>query len=399
MKYYAREKVNMDRQPEIDCLKALCIFLMIIVHAYENCAEEPGWIFAIFRLGETLTGAASFMICMGLGMVYSKSLSPRMYAYRGFELLTISQLLNIIRDSIPSLIAWWITGEQIYIANVLVIQTDILTFAGFAYLLMGLLAYLRISDRWIVALGVAMNAAAFALSRVFRTTGNYALDQFLGFFVLTEAEAYFPLCSYFIFVAFGYALGRFYQRIQDKDGLSTRVLQIGLPAVVAYYVLRFLAPLPFLPPFNTLEQYVMNPLSDAWANCVMAICWMALFHKLLKYRGGKAPYIAMHFSLYVNSYYCISYVFFTPLETFMLVKWGRLMPGTLIPFLYGLLVIVACYFIIQWNEHRLHFSISRLRGRKRIAIFSIIWLLTLAIGMYSYPRTEVFATFWNDYLM
>lgn len=399
MKYLSREKVNTGRQPEVDCLRALTVFLMIIVHAFENCAEEPGVIFEIFHLGETFTGAATFMLCMGWSMLYSKSLSPKMYAYRGFELLTIGQLLYIVRDSIPSLIAWWATGEQLYIANVLVFQTDILTFAGFAYLLMGLLVYMRIPGGWILAIGAIMNAAAFALSGAFLTTGSYALDQFLGFFVLTKAEAYFPLCAYFIFVAFGYVLGGVYQRIQDKDGLSTRVLQIGLPAVAAYYALRFLAPVPLLPPFNTVEQYVLNPLTDAWANCAMAICWMALFYKLLKHRGGKAPYIAMHFSLYVNSYYCISWVFFAPLQKLMLATRGSLMPGTWLPFIYGLLVTVACYFIIEWNEHRLHFSISKLRGRRRIAVFSAIWLLTLAICLYAYPRTETFATFWNDYLM
>ena len=79
-KYFSKEAVNCGRQPELDCRKALCIFLMVSVHAYENCAETPGGIFDAFRVGETLTGAATFMLCMGMGMRYSKTLSPKLYA-------------------------------------------------------------------------------------------------------------------------------------------------------------------------------------------------------------------------------------------------------------------------------------------------------------------------------
>ena len=371
---------------------------MVFVHAFESVAEDPAGIFHFFRVGETLTGAASFMLCMGWGMQYSRSMNLKTYVHRGIELLTVGQLLNIIRDSIPTLIGYWITGEQAYIANVLVVQTDILTFAGFAYLFMGLLLRLRVPHKGILGLGVIMNAAAFALSKVFRTTGVYALDQLLGFFIVTEAESYFPLCSYFIFVAFGYVLGDVYKHIRDKDGLSTRVLQICLPVVVAYYVLRFCVPLPLLPEFNTIEQYIMNPLSDAWVNCFMAVCWMAIFHKLIKRRDGKAPYIAMHLSLYVNSYYCISYTFYTPMATLLTATTGGVLPGTWLPFLYGVLVFIACYFIINWNEKHLHFGIARLKGRRRMVVFAVIWLLTVAICIYAYPRIEVFATIWNEYL-
>ena len=102
------------------------------------------------------------------------------------------------------------------IANVLVVQTDILTFAGFAFLLMGFIVNLNATPRIILAIGIIMNATAFALSGVFRTTGNYAVDQFLGFFVGTNAEAYFPLFCYFIFVAFGYAMGGIYRHMVKR---------------------------------------------------------------------------------------------------------------------------------------------------------------------------------------
>ena len=76
-----------------------------------------------------------------------------------------------------------------------------------------------------------------------------------------------------------------------------------------------------------------------------------------------------------------------------------LMPGGLLPFVYGLFTLVACYFIIEWNSKHLHFGIARLRGAKRKAVFCLIWALTIAVVLYAMPRIETFATPGNNYLL
>ena len=400
MKYLATEKVNRGRQPEIDCLKAFCIVFMILLHAYEECAEEPGGFYNVLVGIEALTGAGAFMICMGLGMRYSRRQSPKDDLTRGFALLTVSQLLNLLRDSLPCLIAYWGTGRQIFLATaLLIVQTDILTFAGFAFLLIALLRHLKLSDGAILGLGLCMNVAAFALSGVFRTTGNYLLDQLLGFFLVTDAEAYFPLGCYFVFVAFGYALGGLYLRIKDKDALSTRVLLVCGPIAAVYYALRFTVPFPLLPDFFSIERYVMTPATDAVALCLMTLCVLSLFHKLLRLGGGEPPRFVKHLSGHINQYYCVSYVFISPMNTLLLALRDELLPGTLLPLLYGLLVLTACYFIIEWNDKRLHFGIANLKGRKRTVVYAAIWIATLAIIVYVYPQVEEYATVWNDYLL
>ena len=400
MKYLATEKVNRGRQPEIDCLKAFCIVFMILLHAYEECAEEPGGFYNVLVGIEALTGAGAFMICMGLGMRYSRRQSPKDDLTRGFVLLTVSQLLNLLRDSLPCLIAYCGTGKQIFMATaLLIVQTDILTFAGFAFLLIALLRHLKLSDGVILGLGFGMNVAAFALSGVFRTTGNYLLDQLLGFFLVTDAEAYFPLGCYFVFVAFGYALGGLYLRIKDKDALPTRVLLVCGPIAAVYYALRFTVPFPLLPDFFSTERYVMTPATDAVALCLMTLCVLSLFHKLLRLGGGEPPRFVKHLSGHINQYYCVSYVFISPMNTLLLALRDELLPGTLLPLLYGLLVLLACYFIIEWNDKRLHFGIANLKGRKRTVVYAAIWIATLAIIVYVYPQVEEYATVWNDYLL
>ncbi len=361
MGYFAKENVNKGRQPEIDCLKAFCIVCMILLHTYEDLATVPaGPLYAFLDFACIFLGAGAFMICMGIGMRYSRNQTPKNYLLRGFEILTVGQLLNLARNALPNLIAWWIKGEQIFIANsLLVIQADILSFAGIAFMLLALLKKLRVPDAAILLLGLAMNLIGLPLYNAMKSPSNFLLSQLLGYFVLTDAESYFPLCAYFFFVAFGYFIGGLYPRIADKEGLSTRVLLIGLPVCVAYYALRMNGLIPFLPEFGSDIAYVLNPGPDAVASCLASLVALAAFYK----------------------------------------PRGSLMPGLLLPTLYGFFVLAACRFIIDWNEKYLHFGIVKLKNPKRAAAFIAIWVATVAVVAYAYPRIEVFATSWNNYLL
>ena len=398
MSYLADREVNRGRQPEIDCLKAFCIFFMIFLHGFEELAEQETLVHHIITLIECLTGAGAFMLCMGIGTRYSRKQEPRDYLIRGFELLTVGQALNLVRDALPNLIAWWCKGEPTFIAmSLLVVQTDIMTFAGFAFMLLALFKKLKLPDGAIVGVSIAMNAFAFILSHFFRTTGSYLADQLLGFIVVTKAEAYFPLCCYFVFVAFGYVLGGIYPRIKDKDALSTRVLMICGPLAVAYYLLRAFVPVPLLPEFDSTEMYIMKPVTDALANCLMSLALLALFHKLLRHRDAPKP--VNHLSGHINQYYCYSYVLLTPASVLLLATRGELLPGTLLPLLSGLVTLVICCLVIEWLDRKgLPNSITKLKMPWKAVVFTVVWIATIAVFAYAYPRITEFATIWNDYL-
>ena len=97
MKYLADEKVNTGRQPEIDMTKAVIIILMIVVHSFQGFLQNSGFLTnAIYNTGY-INGAAAFMICMGIGMRYSRRQDPKDTALRGIALLTVGQLLNLLR--------------------------------------------------------------------------------------------------------------------------------------------------------------------------------------------------------------------------------------------------------------------------------------------------------------
>lgn len=400
MKFLSEKAVNPGRQQEIDCLKAFCIIPMILLHTFETCAQDEFIFYHAVHILEVFTGAAAFMFCMGLGTRYSRHQSPRDYMLRGFQLLAGAQFLYLLRNGLPNLIAWWIKGEQVYIANaLLVLESDIMTFAGFAFLLLALLSRLHAGGGTVFAIGLVMNAAAFALSRVFRSTGNYLLDAVLGFFVVTGAESYFPLCTYFVFVAAGYWIGGLYPRIRDKDSLSTRVLMICAPIAAGWYILRATVSLPVMPAFLTSEQYILNFGPDALANCTAAVSLLALFHKLLARGSGEAPGFVKHLSKHINEYYCISYVMLWPMQTLLLATTGALMPGAWLPLFYGLFTIAVTYGIIEWKNKHMRPGIAAHEGRRRVIAFAAAWILTIAVVVYAYPRILEYANIWNNYLI
>ena len=78
---------------------------------------------------------------------------------------------------------------------------------------------------------------------------------------------------------------------------------------------------------------------------------------------------------------------------------GELLHGILIPLAYGVIVIVLCYVLIECNERHFHFGISALKEKKRIIVYSMIWILTFAVVLYVYPRLTEYSNVWNNYLL
>ena len=400
MSLFAKEKVNRGRQPEIDALKATCILCMIALHSFEDLGCEPFVLYSFVDWMCAFLGAAAFMFCMGLGMRYSRHQEPGFLAARGFELLTVGQVLNLVRNALPNLIAWWIKGEQFFIANaMLVFQADILSFAGLAFMLLALLKRLKASDGAILITGLALNIAAFLVSDPVPAPKNFLLSQLLGFFVMTNAEAYFPLASYFVFVAAGYFVGGWYPRIRDKRALANRVLMIGVPVCVVYYALRFNGLIPGLPEFYSYEQYILQPGPDAAATMLVSLVFMAASYRAIDHFGGRLPKFVQHLSVNINQYYCVSCVIILTLQTLLMATRGELLTGRLIPTLIAAAIIAACYIIIELNNRRLNWHVATLTGTKRRVVFAAIWILSAVVAAYAYPRIEVFATLWNDYLL
>lgn len=386
---------------EIDLLKAICIIGMIFNHTFEDLGSYDSG--AVGFLNEYLVvfvGASGFMIAMGIAMHYTRNQSWKAYAMRGFTILTVGQLLNLVRNVCFNLIVYWLTGTQWFIAQtLLVLQADILSFAGLSFLLMSLFKGMKLPAAVPFGFGLVMNIAAWPLSTVMPTGSSYLLRQLLGYFVLTNAESFFPLTSYFVLVAFGYWIGELYPRINDKDGLAKRILLICVPVYVAFAWIRSTVPIPFLPEFQSDLQYSLLVGPDALASCVVSMIMLALFHLIIKAAGGRVHPMFSHLSTHINQYYCISYVLILWTQTLLMAFRGTLWSGWQIPAIVALVIIVFCYVIIESRNRIKLRKEQKLQKKRLMAIALLTWTLTIVVTIYVYPRIDVYANVWNSYLL
>ena len=394
---FSKEKVNMGHQCEIDYLKALGVFLMVETHYYDEFS--PGYFSEIIYFLSFILGAAGFMLLMGIGMQYSRYHAPKNYIARGIGLLTMGQLLNLLRDCLPNLLAYWATGKNVFISRALqVIEADILPFAGLSFFLLAFMKTLKLSSGTILIISLIMNIAAYPLFNIMESPKNFLLSQFLGFFVLTDAESFFPLCSYFVFVAFGYWLGDLYQHMTNKDKFYNLVLIICLPLVTIYYYFRSHYDIPYLPEYFSDEHYCLCPGPDAIASCMTNLIALALFYKLDEMLGGKTPEFVTHAGKNLNQYYIISCIIIFHSCIYIIATKGEHAPKEVkAPTFFSLMVIVICRITIDMNDKYIGFTITKLKKPKQNIVFALVWILSIISVIYIYPKVEVYSTFWNNY--
>ena len=222
MKYLENKRVNTGRQPEIDMAKGVGIISMILIHAFQGCApESEGILRTTPAVYNGLFGAGVFIVCTGIGMRYSRHQEPKDYAARGIALLTIAQLVNLLRNALPALAAFRLTGERVFIPLMLdVFNSDILSFFGLSFLLMALLKRLKLRDGTILAIGLAMNLLTTLLASVMRSPEAYWPHRIQSLFFLTD-DALFPLGIHFVMVAFGYLIGGIYPYTRIRTAWQT----------------------------------------------------------------------------------------------------------------------------------------------------------------------------------
>ena len=395
---FSKENVNLGYQPEIDYHKTIVVFLMGISHVYSY--YSIGYFGDIIYLLSLLSGAGGNMILMGIGMKYSRRHELKNYVSRAMILLTMGQCVNLIKFALPNLLAWFITRDKLFISRtMLVLQTEIFSFAGIALLFLTLMKKMELSDKYILIISIIMNNCAFILYKIMKSPDNYLISQFLGYFVFTtNTETLFPLCSYFMYVAFGYWLGGIYQKISNKDKFYNLILTFCLPIATLYYYFRSQYDFPILPKFITIELYSLNAGPDGIANCLSNLSFLAIFYKIDKMLKGKTPEFIKHTGKNFTQYYIITFVITMHMYTFLKVTRGEKSTYEIkYPTLFAFLVLIISRILIDMNNKYIHFTITTLKDPMRKIVFALIWIMTISIVIYAYPKVEVYTTMWNDY--
>ncbi len=68
------------------------------------------------------------------------------------------------------------------------------------------------------------------------------------------------------------------------------------------------------------------------------------------------------------------------------------------PTLLNIMILIICKILIDMNDNYIHFTITTLKNPKKKIVFSLIWIITIISTIYIYPKVEIYANIWNNYL-
>lgn len=392
-KLFSREEVNTGRQVEIDIMKAITVaFFMILCHVYEH--DTTGFDTTLTWISDEFLGglaAPVFMFAMGFGMKYSRSSNLKKQYWRGVKLLTFGQALNILRYALPYQLYWSMTGDEIYLrSQALNFSSDIMQFAGLAFLLVALTKQLKFSDLHTLIFAVVLNLAGTLLAGV--QTGSYAFDQLIGMFWGTETESYFPLFNWFIFVAAGQLFGKWYRRLTDKSRFYAITAPVSALCFAAFtYIVAFTEPGFFCFNDEVGHGFCWMRLPDV-IGCIscfpvmFAICyWMA---QLLPEKTHK--YLC-HPAVNVNPYYNVSWVVIM-----------------CIPFIYDgtnneqfielwlVVMVLTILGVVIYNKW-FRTTAEAFFGRHPYFWTAVVWIVSLAFAIRAFATYSTFPNQFNGY--
>ena len=112
---YTGDKVNTDRQREIDFAKAVIIFCLAFVHITIECCTDEQLCTGVPYLFDSVIGgpfgASVFMLSMGAGIIYTTKNSAHDLFKRGIAIAIAGYLLNFLRFLLPFFIGYQISGD------------------------------------------------------------------------------------------------------------------------------------------------------------------------------------------------------------------------------------------------------------------------------------------------
>lgn len=220
---FSQEKVNTGRQVELDIAKAFSIIFMIFLHALMvipafNADVSPTYNFIISNVLGRPYAAPIFMFCMGVGIVYSRHSQWDTMIKRGVKLFLLGILVNIFEFFLPCYVCGTLLGRWDVFptaGGLLLFCVDILAFAGLAFILMGILKKLELSNKQLIIIAVIMSLIG-SFTR-FVDFGVPVINLFFANFIGSKGGfGAFPLFNWFIFPIAGYVWGQYFIRAKEK---------------------------------------------------------------------------------------------------------------------------------------------------------------------------------------
>ena len=310
MKLFDESYINAGRQPELDWARGLAVFFMVIIHVAEEISGFPPGLFSHFL---AITGgplaAPTFMILLGIGIVYSRNSSPKKLAMRGLSLIALHYALNFASFGIPYLIQYVQTADTAYLYEffVYVFGIDILAFSGLTFLLFALKEKFKLMTIHLIIFALVLSCLNLILTR---PIDNIYLGTFLGLFARINEYSYFPLLSWFCYPVMGYVAGKFLKCCTDKTLLYKYIFVISSLVIVCMTLGAFKYG------FNIWAMYLEEPDNYYFQDFLqyilvsgMVFSWISVLYglskiKLLEFFGK----ILSRWSRNVTTIYCAQWL-------------------------------------------------------------------------------------------
>ena len=221
-----------ERRFELDAVKFFAIFFMVMIHVYEylgpydtdHVMPDSAFRNIIEFLGGPLV-APVLMFCMGIGMVYTKHNAPGDFIRRGIKLMIMGYALNFFKLTLPQLIGKMIGVEDDFDIIGGFLLVDILTFAGAAFITIGLMRKVHLS-----IFAMCMIACLLQAVGIWAVNWNIESDVLRGVASVLLPVGFwaaFPLTLWLVYPTFGMAFGEFLKKTADKREMYKKLMIIS----------------------------------------------------------------------------------------------------------------------------------------------------------------------------
>ncbi len=355
---FGKELCNTERQIEFDIAKVVCILGMVYVHCFEYLTapemEESAAYFVVAIVLDALFGAVTFMSSMGIGLAYTWKESvdnATKTMRRGLQIFLFGYLLNVLRYGIPELIFAKSIPDFTFSKYVIVdtFQNDIMQFAGLALMLFGFLKRIKLSDKAIAIVALAMSL--FSSFARFIYIDNIYVALFAGLFLNVESPlgidygGVFSLTTWFIFVVGGYLYGKVLKHCKDKKKYYSIALPVSATIAAIYMLIAI--PNKFGMMNGNLSYFYQMTTFEALISFCCMIFATSMYYFISLALKDKAKRNITRMSSNINRIYCIHWIFVGWTEIIFLAKGDGDSLSTLMVFIYGTIIYIVSNILAE----------------------------------------------------
>lgn len=211
---------------DLDFARAVPLLMLPYIHCYEQLEMaqvlppglvQSGRIFLIL----CILCPSIFMMALGMNLTFSSHTSEKELTRRGIRTIIYFFLLNLARTGAPAVVFGFLykNYEELPDVPIYLVQSDILFFAGCAFLFFALMKHWKVQTYHILIITIFMLALDMIIPDGSIT--NPFSSYLAGNFFYVDDASCFPLLSWMIYPAIGYGMGKLLQKMPSEEAIHS----------------------------------------------------------------------------------------------------------------------------------------------------------------------------------